>query len=163
MIGPKPATSRLWTAIHWAMVIGYVFFVGFKVGAAWQKAESNTPGLAFIGWALDGVQRQAPFIAGGVLALITLLAITSGIPGASRTKPQPPEGPITPSLVLQRYPVNLGTCVAALILTVWGIFTGSSLAVFGIAAAGMASVSLARRLGLEPPNDPAAPHNRGKV
>lgn len=163
MIGPRPHTSRLWSVIHWAMVMAYVYFVGFKVGSAWQEATSLQPELAFIDWALRSLQLQAPTIAAWLLVLVAILAFLSGFPRFARSAPLAPDEAITPVMVLHRHPIHLGFCVAILLLTVWGMFTAPRLAMAGIAAAIWAFVSLARQLGLEPPNDPAAPQNQGKV
>lgn len=64
-----------------------------------------------------------------------------------------------------RHPLHLIAITAGLIGVAATYWTGQDDGVI-VAALGLAflsAVDLARRLGLEPPNDPAAPHNRGKV
>lgn len=66
---------------------------------------------------------------------------------------------------LIRHPLHLVAIAAGLVGTAVAFWTAQSEGVVTVPlmiAFGTA-ISLARRLGLEPPNDPAAPHNRGKV
>lgn len=64
-----------------------------------------------------------------------------------------------------RHPLHLIAIVAGLSGVAAAYWTGQddSLVVAALGLAFLSAVDLARRLGLEPPNDPAAPHNRGKV
>jgi hypothetical protein len=64
-----------------------------------------------------------------------------------------------------RHPLHLLGIAAGAIGLAFGISTGLD-DMFNFAAFSLGFLSatdLARRLGLEPPNDPAAPHNRGKL
>ncbi|WP_296815903.1 hypothetical protein [Brevundimonas sp.] len=61
-----------------------------------------------------------------------------------------------------RHPLHLLAIVGGLAAFAVGFWTGYSdnLLIFPLGLAFMSAVDLARRLGLEPPNDPAASHNR---
>ena len=64
-----------------------------------------------------------------------------------------------------RHPLHLIAICAGLIGVAVTYWTGQadSLVVAALGLAFLSAIDLARRLGLEPANDPAAPHNRGKV
>ena len=63
------------------------------------------------------------------------------------------------------HPLHLAAIIAGLVGVAVAYWTGQddSLVVAALGLAFLSAVDLARRLGLEPPNDPAAPNNRGKV
>ncbi len=63
-----------------------------------------------------------------------------------------------------RHPLHLIAFAAGMIGFVVAYWTAKddTLLVCALGLAFMSAVDLARRLGLEPPDDPGAPHNRGK-
>ena len=63
------------------------------------------------------------------------------------------------------HPFHLIAIIAGLAGFVVAYWTGQddSLLLAAMGLAFLSAVDLARRLGLEPPNDPSAPHNRGKA
>lgn len=61
-----------------------------------------------------------------------------------------------------RHPLHLIAIVGGLVAFAVGFWTGQgdNLLILPLGLAFLSAIDLARRLGLEPPNDPAAPHNR---
>lgn len=64
-----------------------------------------------------------------------------------------------------RHPLHLMAILAGLVGVAAAYWTAQDdgLVVAALGLAFLSAIDLARRLGLEPANDPAAPHNRGKV
>jgi hypothetical protein len=63
------------------------------------------------------------------------------------------------------HPLHLIAIIAALVgfAVAYWMGQGDNLLLPAMGLAFLSAVDLARRLGLEPANDPSAPHNRGKV
>ncbi|WP_282009470.1 hypothetical protein [Brevundimonas aveniformis] len=64
-----------------------------------------------------------------------------------------------------RHPLHLLAIAAGMVGFAVAYWTakGDTLLVGALGLAFMSAIDLARRLGLEPPDDPAAPRNRGKT
>lgn len=147
---------------RWAFLALWLVYAGYWLWRGWGDAIERDPEVSVNSFLWETIVAWAPIMA---IAIGLLAAIGVALAWDRRLlrSSVPPQGPITPAFVLQHYPIHLGVCVALVALSAWGMFTAPTMAMVMIGLAGGASVSLARRLGLEPPNDPAAPQNQGKV
>ena len=66
---------------------------------------------------------------------------------------------------LRQHPLHLAVIAVGMVGTavLYWIGQPDQLVVGALVIAFVTAIDLARRLGLEPPNDPAAPQNRGKA
>lgn len=155
----SPSRRSPWRWIFFAFWLAYG---GFFLWRSWDESLERDPDGQFGAFLWTGLLDWAPAI-GVALLVLAAIGLIMSFEAWLLERSAPPKEPITPLLLLRRHPLHVVMCAGLLALTAWGFLNDSSLGLIGMGGAIWAFVTLARRLGLEPPNDPAAPHNRGKA
>jgi hypothetical protein len=150
----------LWDFVPVAFWAGYGAFL---VWEAWRRDAEADPSLQLTTFIMNGLRDHWLSFALGAAAIVAIYVLSKSDRLLRRWERPRSPGPIGPLLLLKGYPVHTAICAVLLAVTAWGMFNHVGLAMVGIAATGWAFVSLARRLGLDPSNDPAISQNQGKV
>ena len=150
--------------------LSFAAFVGFWVfvhlGDEWVPYFAAHPGAS--GW--DFALAQLPYLGSLFVGFAVLGALLVALPKLARkigldrwfAPPQsaPPPADAGPLYALRTYPVHVGICAGMVVSSVVLYFFWPGAAMLAVGPTIMAWVLLGRRLGFEPANDPAAPHNQ---
>ena len=152
----------LWRVAEVAM---WGFFVVIFLDKFWSPLRAGNPTLDFRGLV---EHQQAGLLTGAFLAMfVTGVAYRLSRPARKIERVverwQRPSGPgaeASPMDALRFFPVHTVFLVCLVIAAVVAFWVHPGAGMLLVAAALMAAVTLARRLGLEPLEDPAAPQNQ---
>ena len=157
--------KTLWRILE-VMIYGFIILISLDNFCSTVRAEN--PALDFRGL-LE--HPQAGLLTGALLAMfaITVVHRLSGpIRKVERKverwqKPAGPGAEASPMDALRLFPVHTAVFAGLVIAVVLVFWVHLGFAILLVAPAMMAAVLLSRRLGLEPPDDPAAPQNRKDI
>lgn len=157
----KSFAGRLfWAAISLVILMA-------NVSREWDRFIENHPGAS--GW--DFVRASAPSFGTMILgiAVCIVLAVLIGSVASfvarwsAPPRNSPPPSDAGPLYALRTYPLHVGVCLVLVSLSLVTFFSWPVAAMVLIGLTIWSWVLLARRMGLEPPDDPAAPHNPSRI
>lgn len=145
----------------------WLVFFGMGFANAWDQFVRDHPGAS--GW--DFLRAMAP-LAVEPLLIILGLVILGGVlgkvaekfsrwPGAPNSPPPPVDA--GPLYAIRSYPIHVGVCLGLVAATLFLFFSWPTGAMVLVGLTIAAWVMLARRMGFEPTNDPAAPQNQPRT
>ena len=155
----------LWRLLE---VVIYGFALLLFLDNLWTPLMEAYPALGFSGL-LE--QQQAGLLTGAVFGLlIASLAYRFSRPARKIERTvnrwQEPTGPgpeASPMEAIRFFPVHTLICACLVVAALVAFWMSPGAAMLLLVGALMAAVTLARRLGLEPQDDPAAPHNQQRT
>ena len=142
----------------------WVLSFGTMIWSDWIRFEEGHLDASF--W--DFVLGSGPLlgqVALGAVCVVAIGALVSLIgPRVSRwtaaSEASPPPDGAGPIYALRTFPVHVGLSVGLVAGVILTLFTWTAAAVLLMGPAIASWVLLARRMGLEPPIEPASPHNQ---
>lgn len=136
-----------------------VGFFGLFLSGRWDEFVQAYPDATAWDFALSLVPYLGAVLV-GIVVFAALLAVARKV-NAHFAPPQNPSPPADagPLYALRTYPVHVGICVGMVVSSVVLYFFWPVAAMLAVGPTIGAWVLLGRRLGFEPANDPAAPHN----
>ena len=152
----KSAAGKLfWVAI-------WFVFLGANLSREWDSFIADHPG-ASVG---DFVRASGPFLGQlilgivGFIVLIKVVALVAKPVARWTAPPQSPPPPLDagPLYALRTFPLHVSFCVGLIALNLVTFYAWPTAAMVLIGPTIGSWVLLARRMGFEPSNDPAAPH-----
>ena len=157
--------KKLWPRLLEAVIYGFVLLL--LLDNLWSPLRADNPALDFRALV---EHQQAGLWTGAFIALFAAaLAYRLSRPARKVARMvkrwQEPTGPgpeASPMDAIRFFPVHALVCVLLVIAALVAFWTHPVAAMLLFVAALMAAVTLARRMGLEPPDDPTAPHNQGR-
>ena len=145
--------------LFFAAFVGLWVFV--HLGDEWAPYFAAHPGAT--GW--NFALAQMPYLGSLFVSLALLVALPklARMIGVGRwfapAQSPPPPADAGPLYAVRTYPVHVGICVGLVVASVLLYFFWPAAAMMSVGLTIGAWVLLGRRLGFEPANDPAAPHN----
>ena len=154
------AGKLFWVAI-------WFVFLGANVSREWDSFIADHPGASV--W--DFTRASGPFLGQLILGIVgfIILVIVIGLVAKRVTRwTAPPESPPPPSdagplYALRTFPLHVGVSVGLIALNLITFYAWPTVAMVLIGPTIGSWVLLARRMGFEPSNDPAAPHIKSRT
>jgi hypothetical protein len=155
----------------WLSILEFAFYGVFLLlflDSVWSPLRAANPMLGLRGL-LE--YQQAGLVTGVLLTLlVSSLAYRFSRPARKIERTvnrwQEPTGPgpeASPMDAIRLFPVHTLVCACLVVAALVAFWTFPAAAMLILVGALVAAVTLARRLGLEPPDDPAAPHNQQRT
>ena len=153
----RSLAGRLFFAAIWLVMLG------ITVSQEWDRFVEAHPGAS--GW--DFALSVVPFLAQlltalalfGVLARLIWPKVTKW---SSPREDRPPPADVGPLYAVRTYPLHVLVCLLMIGGSSALLFYWPGAAMVAVALPIAAWVSLGRRLGFEPADDPAAPRNQAR-
>ena len=154
------AGKLFWVAIS-------LLVLGVNVSEGWDRFVSEHPGAS--GW--DFARASVPYLGLVVLGIAGVLVVTMLVkliakPVARWTAPSrsaPPPSDAGPPYALRTYPLHVAVCLGLIAASLLAFYLWPTAAMVLTGLTIGAWVMLARRMGFEPSNDPAAPQNQSRT
>ena len=157
----KSVAGKLFFAAIWFV------FLGANVSREWDRFIADHPGASV--W--DFTRASAPFLGQLVLGIagVFFLIIVIGLVTKRATRwTVPPNSPAPPAdagplYALRTFPLHVSVSVGLIAVSLLTFYSWPFVAMVLIGPTIGSWVLLARRMGFEPPNDPAAPHIKSRT
>ncbi len=152
----KSAAGKLfWVAI-------WFVFLGANVSREWDRFIADHPGASVEDFVLASGPSLGQLILGivGFIVLIKVVGLVAKPVARWTAPPQsaPPPSDAGPLYALRTFPLHVSVCVGLIALNLIAFYAWPTVAMVLIGPTIGSWVLLARRMGFEPSNDPAAPH-----
>ena len=157
----KSRAGKLFFGVLWLL------FLGNMVSRDWEQFASNHLDASIWDYLRDALPllgQLSVFMICIMICIFVVGALTSAVgPRLARwfSSPRNPAPPADagPLYAMRTFPIHVGICVGLTAGVALTLLSWSAVAMILIGPAIGAWVLLARRMGFEPPNDPAAPHS----
>ncbi|WP_428154562.1 hypothetical protein [Brevundimonas sp.] len=153
----KSRAGKLFFGVIWLLVLGNM------VSLDWEQFAANHSGASIWDYLRDALPLLGQ-LAAFVVGIFVLGALASVVAPRLATLCAPPRNPAPPAdagplYAMRTFPIHVGICVGLTAGVALTLLSWSVVAMILIVPAIGAWVLLARRMGFEPSNDPAASHS----